>query len=658
MADALLLVGVGLNHHLMKRNVIHLLRQAAEKFASVPYLNDKTDSGWKGTSFGETADRATLIASALLELGFGKDDRIALLSEGRTDWVVTEYGMLMAGCINVPLSIKLLPEEIVFRLNHAQCKAIIVSANTLEKALPAIVKLDEPIRVIYLDESPERQISLLNASGIALSDIITLPQLLEMGKNSLEKNLARLSEFENNLPEDQIVNICYTSGTTGDPKGIMLTHLNYYSNSTDAMQYFDVHARDRLLVILPLDHSFAHTVGIYACAVKGLSIFFVDARGGNKNIVRNIPENLKEVNPHFLLTVPTLTGNFMQKMKEGVYAKGALIKRLFEAGLAAGIEQYGDGYGTTKKLSWSKKLVYKITDKLIFTKLRQVFGNSIRFCVGGGALLDLSQQQFFAAIGVPVYQGYGLTEAAPIISANTPQVHKLGTSGRVIPNLECVIADEEGKPLPAGTQGEIVIRGNNVMAGYFKNPEASAKVLRNGRLYTGDLGYYDEDGFLVVVGRKKALLIAPNGEKYSPEGIEEAITNTSRYFSQVMIYNDMKPYTVALVTMDEIRQQRLRNDYHQVDAEHILEQLTKDFHTYADHPNYHGHFPKLWMPKLFAILPEPFTEQNFMLNSTMKMVRHKVMDNYGQLIEMMYEPDAEQRTTEHNLNLIRGITHH
>ncbi|MBK9292533.1 MAG: AMP-binding protein [Bacteroidetes bacterium] len=642
----------------MKRNVIHLLRQAAEKFATTPYLNDKTDEGWKGISFGETFAKAQQFASALLELGLGKDDKVALLAEGRSSWVIAEYGLLMAGCINVPLSIKLLPEEIVFRLSHAGCKAIILSANTLEKALPALVKLDHPIRVIYLDDAPAQQNSLFEASGIPLEEVLVFGKMIESGKQALEKNLSSLLEFEQNLDENQVVNICYTSGTTGDPKGIMLTHLNYYANSTDAMQYFDVNEGDRLLIILPLDHSFAHTVGIYACAVKGLSIFFVDARGGNKNIVQNIPGNLKEVNPHFLLTVPTLTGNFMAKMKEGVYAKGGLIRRLFDAGLAAGIEQYGNGYTGRKKLSWQKRLAYRISDKLIFSKLRQVFGNSIRFCVGGGALLDLSQQQFFAAIGVPVYQGYGLTEASPIISANTPQVHKLGTSGKVIPNLECIIADEQGRPLPTGTQGEIVIRGNNVMAGYYKNPEATAKTIRNGWLYTGDLGYYDEDGFLVVVGRQKALLISPNGEKYSPEGIEEAIMSTSRYFSQAMVYNDMKPYTVAFVTMDDIRRNRLIHDFQHADPAFVLEQLIKDFHAFVEHPNYKGHFPKYWLPKMFAILPEPFTEQNLMLNSTMKMVRHKVTESYHPLLEMMYKPDAESLTSNHNLNQIRFFLQH
>ncbi|MDV7398655.1 AMP-binding protein, partial [Arthrospira platensis SPKY1] len=175
---------------------------------------------------------------------------------------------------------------------------------------------------------------------------------------------------------------------------------------------------DRLMLILPLDHSFAHTVGIYACAVKGLSIYFADARGGSKNVLKNIPINIKEANPHFMLTVPALTGNFMNKMKEGVAAKGGAIFKLYEKGLAAGIKKYGDGYQRGHGLSPGEWLAFQLASKLIFKKFQKVFGKNFRYNVGGGALLDISQQRFFAAIGVPVFQGYGLTEATPIISAN------------------------------------------------------------------------------------------------------------------------------------------------------------------------------------------------------------------------------------------------
>ena len=639
----------------MQRTVIQLLRNAKQHFPGAPYLHEKSDQGWFSQSFDEVYDRARMIASALLEHGFSINDKVAILAEGRNDWVITEYGILMVGCVNVPLSIKLLPEEIHFRLEHARCKAIVVSANTIEKAIQGLNHADlHEVLLIFLDQDLGPYEAMLQSAGLSLSQVLMLSDLVELGRNSLETNAGRLDVIEAEIEEDQIVTISYTSGTTGNPKGIMLSHLNYYANSTDAMKYFDVNKGDRLLIILPLDHSFAHTVGIYASAVKGLSIYFVDARGGSKNALKNIPINLKEANPHFILTVPALTGNFMTKMKDGVASKGGVIQKLFEAGLEAGIEINGNGFNKAKGVSLKKKLIYKLAFQLIFKKLQGVFGNSIRFCVGGGALLDLSQQQFFAAIGVPVFQGYGLTEAAPIISANNPAVHKYGTSGKVIPKIECRIVDSEGNDLPVGTKGQIVIRGNNVMKGYYRNEEASLQAVRDHWLFTGDLGYFDEDGFLVVVGREKALLISANGEKYSPEGIEEAIVNTASLISQVMVYNDMKPFTVAVVVIADEKVRRLIS-LQNLDKESLLYAIEEDLQKFTMHEAYKGQFPEMWIPRAFVIASEPFTEQNLMINSTLKMVRHKVLEAYKQPVEAVYRSEGSKNQSSHNLKVIESL---
>jgi len=638
----------------MKKTVISLLRQAAKQYGDTAYVNQKGDNGWDSKTFGQVLEQAEYFAASLLKCGFNPDDRIAMLAEGRNDWVITEYGILMAGCINVPLSIKLLPEEIFFRLSHAQCKAMIVSANTIEKALLAIEKLEIPdFKLIFIDADITPYISMIENSNLNLEkDILLLNKMYSDGERDFENIRKKLDTIDAEISEDQVVTISYTSGTTGNPKGIMLTHLNYYSNSTDAMTYFQVNEGDRLMLILPLDHSFAHTVGIYACVVRGLSIFFVDARGGGKNTLRNIPINLKEANPHFILTVPALTGNFMMKMKEGVAAKGGLIQKLFNSGLQAGIEMYGDGFRKPARVSLKKRLIYKITYNLIFKKFQKVFGNNIRYCVGGGALLDISQQRFFAAIGVPVFQGYGLTEATPIISANTPGRHKLGTSGMVLPGIECKISDETGNPLPQGKQGEIVIRGENVMKGYYLNPEATAATIREGWLWTGDLGYFDEDGFLVVVGRQKALLIAANGEKYSPEGIEEAIVNSSDLIAQVMVYNDMRPYTVAVVTLDEQAVSRKIKENNIKSADDLILAIQKSMYRFKELEAYRNQFPEIWIPKTFVIAEELFTEQNQMINSTMKMVRHKVLDKYKDLVESMYTDGGLEPANKHNRNAL------
>jgi long-chain acyl-CoA synthetase len=637
----------------MKKTVINLLRNAASHYSNTPYVNQKGDNGWDSKSFAEVYEQSGFFAGSLLKQGFEPDDRIAMLAEGRNDWVIAEYGILMAGCINVPLSIKLLPEEVLFRLNHAQCKAMIVSANTIEKAVFAIEKLEiKNFKLIFIDNDITPYIPLVKDAGLHPGrDVLLLKDMYEDGKNDFGNLKKKLDAIDAEIREDQVVTISYTSGTTGNPKGIMLTHLNYYANSTDAMTYFQVNEGDRLMLILPLDHSFAHTVGIYASAVRGLSIFFVDARGGGKNALLNIPKNLKEANPHFMLTVPALTGNFMIKMKEGVAAKGGLIQKLFEAGLQAGIEIYGDGFRKTPKVSLQKKILFKIAYNLIFKKFQKVFGNNIRYCVGGGALLDISQQRFFAAIGVPVYQGYGLTEATPIISANTPGRHKLGTSGMVLPGIECKIADESGNPLPQGKQGEIVIRGENVMKGYYLNPEATMATIRNGWLWTGDLGYFDDDGFLVVVGRQKALLISANGEKYSPEGIEEAIVNSSEIIAQAMVYNDMRPYTVAVIALDEQALQRKIKEIGLKSADEVILAIQKSLTIFRESDEYKNQFPEIWIPKAFAIAEELFTEQNQMINSTMKMVRHKVFESHKSLIESMYTANGLNPLNEHNRNV-------
>ena len=606
-------------------------------------------------TYPEVLNESRKLASGLYSLGYRHGDKIALLAEGRNHWITSEYGILFTGCTNVPLSIKLLPEEVLFRLDHSESKAIVVSRNTFEKAASVWKKMQHTRRIIFLDENMDSIREDCGKFGIDPDrDVICYPDLLKLGGDNWSANLARLEETEAAIAEEDVVTISYTSGTTGDPKGIMLTHLNYYSNCHDAMDFFNVGEGDRLYIILPLDHSFAHTVGIYAGLLRGLSLYFVDARGGGVQTLKNIPINLLEANPHFMLTVPALSGNFMTKIKDGVQSKGKFVYGIFSRGMRAGIAMNRDGY---RKASFFCRMrlwfPYKLADLLVFSKVRKIFGNSIRYCVGGGALLDIRQQTFFYTLGVPVYQGYGLTEATPIISANTPAIHKMGSSGKVIPNIECKIMKPDGTEAAKGEKGEIVIKGLNVMKGYYKNPEATEKTIKDGWLYTGDLGYYDEDGFLVVIGREKALLISADGEKYSPEGIEEAIQNSSELVSQVMIHNDMNKYTVAMVTLDEPKVKRLVDQQKIADPDVLLKAIKTDFLKFRETSEYRNQFPEKWIPTTFQIAPESFTEQNKMINSTMKMVRHKINEVYHDRIEFMYSPEGYHVSNPMNRDAVR-----
>ena len=283
---------------------------------------------------------------------------------------------------------------------------------------------------------------------------------------------------------------------------------------------------------------------------------------------------------------------------------------------------------------------WAIANALIFPKLRAIFGKDIKFCIGGGALLEVRQQEFFNAIGVPVYQGYGLTENSPIICSNSAAKHKFGTSGVIIPNLDVRIMRDMETECAVGEIGQIVTRGGSVMKGYYKNPEATAETVIDGWLWSGDLGYKDPDGFLVVTGREKALLIATDGEKYSPETIEEAVICTSKLVNQIMAYNEQCRFTSALITLnaDElkaaIRAQGLGTNSDE-DLNRIIDFVLADLGAFAKNPDYAG-IPPQWRPASFAIIPGVIDETNGLINSTMKLVRHKVREFYRLRIDEIY----------------------
>lgn len=640
-----------------KRTVFEMLNEASVRYANKPYLNEKDDHGWVRTSFSEAKNKAIQLASALIELDVTYEDKIAILSEAKSDWIISELAMLYAGGISVPLSIKLLPEEVTTRVNHSDASVFVISENTLEKVISQLAHYkNKDLKIIVLDKLSKKIKTQCKKYNFKVDQLLFIDDLYQLGKDKLEKNLSKINQIESQIKEDDVVTISYTSGTTGNPKGIMLTHLNYYSNSHEAVKTFQIQELISTLLILPTDHSFAHTVGIYTALVKGLSLHFVDARGGGMNALKNIPANLVEAKSNFLLTVPALTSNFIHKIKEGIKAKGSFIEGIFNRGLKAAIIRNGDGFSKPGIFTQiTTYFNYALAEKLIFKKLRLIFGSEIEFFVGGGALLDIKQQQFYKAIGVPVYQGYGLTEATPIISTNTPFQHKMGTSGKILGNISCKICDENGKELPRSHKGEIVIQGDNVMKGYYKNPVATKDTLKNGWLFTGDLGFVDVDDFLVVVGREKALLISEDGEKYSPEEIEEAIINSSSLINQVMIYNDHKKNTTALITLDRNNTLEWIKKENISSKEHILQKLKDEMLLFNSQVEFKDKFPKKWIPANFQIIAEDFSEENKMINSTLKMVRHRITETYQERLDLMYGTNAQKSSLEENKKVVSKI---
>jgi len=638
---------------IMQRTIVTMLHNAAAKYGNRAYTNTRMDEGWIPSSFEQTDVLSDSVAAYLLSVGFKAEQSVGILSEGKSSWVTCELGIIKARGISVPLSIKLTPEEIAFRINHSESYAIAVSSNTLANTVKALPYFDHKVLLVYLDEMDERLKKLVEESEWKEGeDYVTWGGMLASGEEALKKDPDLIRKTEEKISEHDTINICYTSGTTGNPKGIMLTHLNYWTNSHDAIELFKLpDAELETLVVLPVDHSFAHTVGIYTALLRGITLHFVDSRGANASIIRNFPKNLVELEPSFIMTVPSITGNFMKKMTQGIHQKGALIEGIFNRGLQAAILRNGDGFrrpGTWVQIkTW---LPYTIADKLVFPKLRAIFGKKMLYCVGGGALLEAKQQKFFAAIGVPVFQGYGLTEAAPIISSNSPIRYKFGTSGMVAASETCKIMLDDEQEAKVGQKGEIVIKGENVMKGYFKNPSASAEALRDGWLWTGDLGYFDEDGFLVVTGRAKALLIAKDGEKYSPEEVEEVMINNLPILNQLMVYNDHEVITTALVTLQDDVVAKLLAEKGCKDPESALHAIEENLRSYE---KFATSIPNVWIPVRFAIMEKPFSEADGLVNSTMKLVRYKTVEFYKARIKAMYAGESENRTE--NLKAIKTL---
>ena len=443
-------------------------------------------------------------------------------------------------------------------------------------------------KVIVIDELPEHK-----------EKEISWSEVLRMGKEYLASHsLEDFLAVGQSLQNGDYATITYTSGTTADPKGVILTHRNYTANVEQALSCVDIDDTWRTLVILPLDHCFAHVVGFYIFMSKGASVATVQVGRTGLETLKNIPANIKEFKPYLILSVPALAKNFKKNIEQGIRAQGKHITRLFNFALKVAYIYNGDG-GEDKGRGarFLLKPLVSLFDRVLFTKVRENFGGQLKFFIGGGALLDKDLQKFYYAIGLPMYQGYGLSEATPVISTNGPHRHTFGSSGVLVRPLDLKICDADGKELPAGEKGEIVIRGENVMAGYWKNPVSTAETVRNGWLYTGDT----------------VALVVPN-----KDGLKKHLAHQHLDLSS-----------------DKGREEAIRIIQSQIDR-------------FRKGGDLSALFPDRWLPAAFAILPEPFTEQNGMVNSTMKIVRGKVEKAYASRIDHLYTPEGKNPLNEEN----------
>ena len=634
-----------------KRTIIDLFEESVAKYGAKEFLLEKHNGKFEPTTYAASKVEALRTGAGLVALGIERGDRVAILAEGCNNWIISELGLLYAGAVSVPLSIKLEEaNDLMFRLKHSDSKVIFVSNHQLKKIRTIVNDLPELKHVIVWGDVKD---------GLQEGEM-SLEALKALGDEYLKQNEESFLAIGRAVQNNDIATITYTSGTTADPKGVVLTHRNYTANVEQSLSLIYIPSHWRTLIILPLDHCFAHVVGFYIMIASGASVATTEVGRTPMETLKNIPLNIKEVRPHFLLSVPALAKNFRKSIETNIRKKGKTTERLFNLALKTSYAYQADGYTKGRGLRCLLKPAVWLFDKILYSKVREGFGGELKFFIGGGALLDSELQRFFYAVGMPMFQGYGLSEATPVISTNVPtkRNHRFGSSGRLVQPLEIKIMDSEGKELPVGEKGEIVIKGENVMAGYWKNPDSTADTVRDGWLYTGDMGYMSKDNFLYVLGRFKSLLISSDGEKYSPEGMEEAMVDKSPLIDQIMIYNNQNPYTIALVVaskeglnrkLDELN---LTGDARYTEAAKLL---AGEIAKYRNGGIYGDEFPDRWVPAVVTFADEAFTEQNGLVNSTMKVVRNKVEKHFAANIEHAYTAEGKVVDNAKNIASLKKI---
>lgn len=576
-----------------------------------PMFMHKVRGKYMHISFAKMKADVDNIALGLAALGIKRGDNIALISENRPEWVVADMGMIKLGAVNVSIYPTLTPKQMEYILNDSGAKIVIVSnQHQLIKLMKIIQNVPTLQRILIMTEHEIE------------SDprVIPFSRVKEIGNEFGKLYPDYLLNEVNKINPEHIITIIYTSGTTGNPKGVMLTHNNLVSNIKAASECIPFTYEDTVLSFLPLCHSYERMAGYYTAMSCGSTIAYAEG-------IETVRDNLLEVHPTFVTTVPRLFERFYNRIMKQVGEESAVRQKIFS--WAIGVGKTYMCAKRNKVMSPFISLQYKVANKLVFKKIRERTGGQIRFFVSGGAALAPELGEFFDAVGIPIIEGYGMTESSPVISANRKDDYKFGTVGRPLSGVEVEIAAD----------GEILVRGPNVMKGYWNNKKATEEIIdTDGWLHTGDIGMFDSEGYLKITDRKKHLFVSSGGKNIAPQHIENIFLQ-SEFIDQFVLIGDGKMYLTALIVpnFDSLKDFADRHGIKYDTPEElsgnpeiykllegVMSKLQKDLANYE-------------RVRKFTILGKPLTIENNELTPTLKVKRKVVEERFKELIDKMYQ---------------------
>ncbi len=588
-----------------------ILRENAEKFGDRTAISYKKKGVYISQTYAEFYERVLLLARGLGKAGVQAGDKVAIFSENRLGWAISDFGIQCAGGITVPIYATNTGKQAAYVINHSEAKVVFVSTKGQYEKLMAVKDKIPHVEHIISYERFMGHRSFPVHTQYQLSEIET--PLSQEEKETIERQIDRIR------PED-IITIIYTSGTTGVPKGVLLTQYNILCDCEFGVrQLGGMGDKETFLSFLPLSHVLERTGGYYATLLSGNHIAFAED-------VSKVMENMTEIRPTAMVSVPRLFEKIYSRIYETVHKSSTFRRNLFHYAIKVGSRYVRARYIDKKPLGFLS-LQYRFFDSLVYKKIRARFGGRLKFFICGGAPLDKTINEFIWIIGIPVFNGYGLTETSPAVTLCSLSNIRFDSVGKPLEKVEIKLAED----------GELLLKGPMVMQGYYKNEEATRETFDDGWLKTGDIATIDKDGFVYIVDRKKEIIVTAGGKNIAPQPIENDL-RLDKYISQAIVFGDRKPYLVALLTPNIERLLDFTNEeeisYLDIDELVKHDKVRELYRTRIETLN--KNYPPYKTIKHFALIPREFSVEGGEVTPTLKLKRKEIYKKYGEIVEELY----------------------